>query len=311
MKKQKRVFVQKRLDLLVKNRYYYLLLLPAIIFFVLFCYVPMVGIILAFKDYTFKGGIFGSEWIGLQHFERLFTSASFWEVLRNTLVISIYKLIFCFPAAVIFALLLNEIKNIKFKKLVQTVSYLPYFISWVVVASILTELLSPSRGVINYLLGLIGIEPIYFLAETKVFRGVLVVSDIWKNVGWDSIIYLSAIAGVDMSQYESASIDGANRWAKAIYITLPSIMPTIVTMFILRLGSILGNSFDQIFNLYSEIVYSVADVIDTYVYRIGIKGMEYDYTTAVGLFKNVIGFVLIVATNYAVRHIGEGENKLW
>lgn len=294
-----------------RNRYYYLLLLPAILFFVLFKYVPMAGIVLAFKDYSFKGGIFGSEWVGLKHFERLFSSASFYEILRNTVTISIYKLIFCFPVPIFFALLLNEIKGVKFKKVVQTVSYLPHFISWVVLGTIISELLSPSRGVVNYLLGLIGIESIYFLADTGVFRGVLVVTDIWKNVGWDSIIYLSAIAGVDMEQYESADIDGANRWDKAIRITLPSIMPTIVTMFILRMGSIMDGSFDQIFNLYNEIVYSVADTIDTYVYRIGLADMQYDYTTAVGLFKNIIGFTLVVLSNYIVRRIGEGENKLW
>ncbi len=301
----------KTLTLMWKNRYYYLLLLPAILFFVLFKYVPMAGIVLAFKDYSFQGGIWGSKWVGFEHFERLFSSASFYEILRNTLLISIYKLIFCFPVAIIFALLLNEIKNIRFKKMIQTISYLPYFISWVVLGTIIMELLSPSQGVVNYLLGLVGIEPIHFLADTKYFRGVLVATDIWKNVGWDSIIYLSAIAGVDIAQYESASIDGANRWDKAIRITLPSIMPTIVTMFILRMGSIMDGSFDQIFNLYNEIVYSVADTIDTYVYRVGLTDMQYDYTTAVGLFKNVIGFTLVILSNYIVRHIGEGENKLW
>ena len=297
--------------LMWKNRYYYLLLLPALLFFLLFKYVPMAGVVLAFKDYSFQGGIFGSEWVGFEHFKRLFSSASFYEILRNTLIIIIYKLIFCFPVAIIFALLLNEIKNMKFKKMIQTISYLPYFISWVVLGTIIMELLSPSQGVVNYLLGLIGIAPIHFLADTRYFRGVLVVTDIWKNVGWDSIIYLSAIAGVDVSQYESASIDGANRWNKAIRITLPSIMPTIVTMFILRMGNIMEGSFDQVFNLYNEIVYSVADTIDTYVYRVGLTDMQYDYTTAVGLFKNVIGFTLVILSNYIVGRIGEGENKLW
>lgn len=297
--------------LMWKNRYYYLLLLPALLFFLLFKYVPMAGVVLALKDYSFQGGIFGSEWVGFEHFKRLFSSASFYEILRNTLIISIYKLIFCFPVAIIFALLLNEIKNMKFKKMIQTISYLPYFISWVVLGTIIMELLSPSQGVVNYLLGLIGIAPIHFLADTRYFRGVLVVTDIWKNVGWDSIIYLSAIAGVDVSQYESASIDGANRWNKAIRITLPSIMPTIVTMFILRMGNIMEGSFDQVFNLYNEIVYSVADTIDTYVYRVGLTDMQYDYTTAVGLFKNVIGFTLVILSNYIVGRIGEGENKLW
>ncbi len=297
--------------LLWKNRYYYLLLLPALLFFVLFCYVPMAGVGLAFKDFSYTKGIFGSDWAGLKHFERLFSSNSFYEILRNTIVISLYRLVFSFPMPVIFALLLNEIKSMRFKRCVQTISYLPHFISWVVMGGIIAELLSPSRGVVNYLLGLFGRDPVYFLAEPAYFRGVLVVTDIWKSVGWGSIIYLSAIAGVDMEQYESAAIDGATRWDMAVRITLPSILPTIVTMFILQIGSILSAGFDQIFNLYNPTVYKVADIIDTYVYRVGINEMKYDYTTAVGLFKNVVGFGLVIITNFIVRHIGEGEHGIW
>lgn len=294
-----------------KNRYYFLLLAPAIIFFAMFCYVPMAGVVLAFKKFSYSAGIFGSEWIGFDHFKRLFESNSFYEILRNTLLISFYKLLFAFPMPIIFALLLNEIKSSKLKRTVQTVSYLPHFISWVVLGGIIVELLSPSRGVINYILQLFGAEPIYFLADPKYFRGVLIVSEIWKTMGWSSIIYLSSIAGVSAEQYESAKMDGANRFDMIIRITLPSIAPTIITMFILQLGGIMNAGFDQIFNLYNSSVYSVADIIDTYVYRVGIKDMAYDYTTAVGLFKNAVGFMLVIAANFVVKHIGEGENSIW
>lgn len=294
-----------------ENRWNYVFLLPAFLFFVLFCYVPMGGVVIAFKDYAFRKGIFGSEWVGLKHFERFFGSYLFKELLSNTMAISLYKIIFGFTAPIIFALLLNEIRNMKFKKAVQTISYLPYFMSWVVLGGILTELLSPSRGIVNQFLGLFGIGPIHFLGDSKYFRGVLVLSDIWQGVGWGSVIYLAAIAGVDVQQYESARIDGANRWDIAVRITLPSIMPTIVTMFILRLGGILSAGFDQVFNLYSPVVYDVGDIIDTWVYRTGLIDAKYDFATAVGLFKSVVGMVLVITANFITTRIGEGENKIW
>ncbi|TBL79046.1 sugar ABC transporter permease [Paenibacillus thalictri] len=294
-----------------KHRYYFLLLMPALIYFVLFHYVPMAGVVLAFKNYSIAKGIFGSEWAGLEHFRRLFDSASFYEILSNTIRISLYRLIFVFIAPVVFALLLNEIRGTGIKRTVQTISYLPHFISWVVLGGIIQELLSPTRGVVNYVIKLLGGEPVYFLADPNYFRGVLIVTDIWQSVGWGSIIYLSAIAGINPDQYESASIDGASRWDMIGKITLPSILPTIVIMFIFQLGGIMNAGFDQIFNLYNPSVYKVADIIDTYVYRIGLVKMEYDYTTAVGLFKNTVGFILVVLANLVTSRVRGGEYKLW
>ncbi|RAV14823.1 ABC transporter permease [Paenibacillus contaminans] len=294
-----------------KNRHYYILLLPALLFFILFHYVPMAGIILAFKDFSYAKGIFGSEWVGLEHFNRLFGSNSFYEVLANTLIISFYRLAFVFVAPIIFAMLLNELRNVKFKRTVQTISYLPHFISWVVLGGIVMELLSPTRGIVNYFIQLFGFEPIYFLSSSEHFRSVLIVSDIWQSVGWGSIIYLAAIAGINPDQYESASIDGATRWQMAVKITIPSILPTIVILFIFQLGGIMHAGFDQIFNLYNPSVYKVADIIDTYVYRIGLVNLEYDYTTAVGLFKNVVGFILVILANIVTGRIREGEYRLW
>ncbi|WP_235886153.1 ABC transporter permease [Paenibacillus cymbidii] len=294
-----------------KHRYYYFLLLPALVYFVMFHYVPMAGVVLAFKKFTIAKGIFGSAWVGTEHFRRLFESASFHEVLTNTIVISLYRLVFVFVAPIVFALLLNEVKKNGFKRSVQTISYLPHFISWVVLGGIIRELLSPSRGIVNYVIQLFGGEPIYFLAEPDYFRAVLIVTDIWQSVGWGSIIYLSAIAGISPDQYESASIDGASRWAMVTRITLPSILPTVMILFILQLGGIMNAGFDQIFNLYNPSVYKVSDIIDTYVYRTGMVSMEYDYTTAVGLFKNTVGFGLVVLANFITSRVRGGEYKLW
>jgi len=294
-----------------KNRHYYILLLPAILFFILFHYVPMAGVSLAFKQFSYANGIWGSEWVGFKHFERLFGSMSFYEILRNTLLISWYRLAFVFVSPIAFALLLNELRHGMYKRFVQTASYLPHFISWVVLGGIIAELLSPSRGVVNTIIGWFGFEPIYFLADPAYFRSVLIVSDIWQSVGWGSIIYLAAIAGIHPDQYESAAIDGASRWQKTRYITVPSILTTIVILFIFQLGGIMNAGFDQIFNLYNPSVYKVADIIDTYVYRVGLVSTNYDYTTAVGLFKNVVGFLLVVLANIVTSRIREGEYKLW
>ena len=292
-------------------RYYYLLLLPAIAFFVIFHYVPMYGVLLAFKNFRFAAGIIKSPWVGFAHFERLFTSVSFWEVLRNTLVISFLRLIFGFPAPIIFAILINEILSITMKKTLQTISYLPHFISWVVMGGIMIELLSPSRGAVNWILTKFGGDPIYFLTIPDYFRGILVVTGIYKGVGWGSIIYLAAISGIDLEQYDSAYIDGATRFHMIRYIILPSLAHVIIIIFILNLGQILNAGFDQIFNLYNPMVYSVGDIIDTYVYRIGLLQMQYSFSTAVGLFKNVVGFTLVVSVNYISKRIGDSGYGLF
>lgn len=295
-----------------KYGYCYLLLLPAVLFFLAFHYAPMYGVTLAFKDFAIRRGIMGSPWVGLKHFERLFGSVVFYEVFFNTVVISCMRLLFGFPAPILFALMLNEVTHNRFKKLTQTISYLPHFISWVVMAGIITEMLSPTRGAVNYLITLFGGKPVHFLADPAWFRPILILTGIWKDVGYGSIIYLAAIAGISVEQYESATIDGASRLRIIRHIILPSILPTVSTMFILQLGGILNAGFDQVFNLYNPLVYSTGDIIDTYVYRVGLSGdMQYSYSTAVGLFKNVVGFVMVVLANVFAGRVGEGENKIW
>lgn len=277
-----------------------LMLLPVIIYYIVFHYAPMYGVIIAFKNYSFSRGIIGSPWAGLANFKRMFASASFFEVFRNTLLISFYKLITGFPAPVVFAILLNELKNAKFKKTVQTISYLPHFLSWVILGGMFIQLLALS-GPVNIMLSKLGISPVYFLGDVKYFRSVLVVTSLWKSIGWGSIIYLAALTGIDPQLYEAAKIDGAGKFKQILHVTLPALVPVITIMFIFSVGSIINDDFDQIFNLYNEAVYSVGDVISTYNYRIGLLNSEYSYSTAVGLFKNVISVVLIVSTNFIAK----------
>lgn len=295
-----------------KHRWTYLLALPSILIFLFFHYFPLYGVQLAFKDFIVRRGITGSPWVGLKHFEVLMGSAIFYRALVNTLVISLYKLLMGFPATVIFALMLNEITANKYKRVAQTISYMPHFVSWVVLGGIIKELLSPSRGIFNYLLSLFGAEPVHFLAEPACFRSILVITGMWKEIGWGSIIYLAAIAGINVELYEAAAIDGASRLRTVWHIILPALMPVMSIQFILQLGGILNAGFDQVFNLYNSLVYATGDILDTYVYRIGLQDkLQYSLSTAVGLFKNCVGLVLIVLTNSIVRRLGEGENRLW
>ncbi|WP_226393186.1 ABC transporter permease [Ructibacterium gallinarum] len=288
-----------------KYKYLSLMFIPVVVFYIIFCYVPMYGVIIAFKDYNFAKGIIGSSWIGFENFERMFHSESFVQVFTNTLLISLYKLITGFPAPIIFALLLNELWNRKFKKVVQTISYLPYFLSWVVLGGMFMQLLSPSSGPINAVLKSMGIQPIFFLADVKWFRSVLVVTSLWKGVGWGSIIYLAALTGIDPELYEAAIMDGAGKWKQVLHITIPSLIPVMTIMFIFAVGGVINDDFDQIFNLYNEAVYSVGDVISTYNYRVGLISNEYGYSTAVGLFKNIIAIVLLAAANYITKRFSE------
>ena len=288
-----------------KYRYLTLMLVPIVIYYLIFCYYPIYGLLIAFKDFRFKLGILGSPWNNFQSFTDLFHLANFWKVFRNTFIISAYKLVFGFPAPILLAMLLNEVKNVRFKKIIQTVSYMPYFLSWVVLAGIFMQLLSPSTGPVNQLLQWFGIKPIYFLADSVWFRPTLVITSIWKNIGWGTIVYLAAIAGINQELYEAAIIDGANRVQRARYITIPSMVPVITLMLIFAVGSIIGDDFDQIFNLFNESVYEVADVISTYTYRVGLVDMQYSYGTAVGLFTSVISLVLMMAANFAARRYSD------
>lgn len=287
-----------------KYKLYYMLILPGILYYLVFHYIPMFGIIIAFKDVSpFEGiqGIINGEWVGLKHFMRFFKSIYFWSIIRNTLTISLYKLAFGFPAPIILALLLNEVKNKHFKKTVQTISYLPHFISMVVVAGLLTNVLSTQNGIINEVIKFFGKEPIFFLGDSKYFRSVLVTSGIWQGVGWGSIIYLAAITGIDMELYEACLMDGGNRWKQTWHITLPGIRNIIVLMLILAIGGLLNAGFEQILLLYSPSVYDVSDIIDTYVYREGLINANYSFSTAIGLLKSVIAMILIMGSNYIAK----------
>ena len=295
-----------RMDHLLKYRERYLLLIPALLLFLVFRYVPMAGIVLAWKQFTVTGGLFGSPWAGWKFFERLFASPEFFRVLRNTLFINgVLRMGIAFFMPIVFALLLNEVVNLRFKRVVQTVSYLPHFLSWVVVASLIRPLVS-STGPLNLLAAALGMEtPILFLQRPGTFLAIVLVSDIWKGVGWGSIIYLAAISGIDPALYESAEIDGAGRIAQMRFITLPAITFVIVIMFLLQLGNILELGFDQIFNLYHPLVYDVGDIIGTYVYRVGLLDFRYSFATAVGLFQNVVGLAALVGANWFVKRLGQ------
>lgn len=283
----------------------YLILLPGVAHLLLFRYVPLWGIVIAFQDFSPFAGIAGSDWVGLKHFETMFRDPDFAVLFRNTLLISLYKIGWGFPGPIILALMLNEVRRIVFKRWVQTLVYLPHFLSWIIIGGILFNLLSPSTGIVNAALKALGFEPILFLASPDWFRTILVASDIWKDVGWGTIIYLAALAGIDPQLYEAAIMDGANKWRQTIHVTLPSIMNTIVILLLLRLGNMLEVGFEQIFVLYNPLVYEVADVFETYIYREGITQGNFSYTTAIGLFQNAVGLLMVIAANHASKKLGQ------
>ena len=286
-----------------RHRAYYLIILPALVCLAVAKYVPMAGIVLAFKNFSITGGIWGSEWAGLKYFERMLQSADFLRVFRNTIVISLLKLATVFPAPILFALMLNEVFDVRLKKSIQTISYLPHFISWVVAGGLFHSFLA-FEGPVNYVLEALGRPRVVFMKDPFFFLLAVVVTGIWKTVGWGSIIYLAAIAGIDPQLYDAAQIDGAGRVQRIRHVTLPAILPVIVVLFLLRIGETFDAGFDQIFNLYSPIVYSVGDIIDTYVYRQGLVNFQFSYTTAVGMSKNVLGLLLLLIVNYVIRRLG-------
>jgi putative aldouronate transport system permease protein len=283
---------------------YLFFLIPAASLFI-FHYIPIYGIIIAFKDYRIGSGILGSQWNNFNHFKLMFANPFFPRILRNTLVISILRLIFGFPAPIMLALLINEVARMSVKRVVQSISYLPHFMSWVVLAGILIEVISPQRGIVGFIYTLLGKQPPNLLTDSRLFRPLLVLTGIWKDVGWGTIIYLASISSIDPGLYESSSIDGANRLQRAIYITIPSLIPVITILIILQIGGVLNAGFDQIFNLYNPLVYEVGDIIDTYVYRVGLIDRRFDFSTAVGLFKNAIGILLLVGTNAIIKRFSE------
>lgn len=301
----RRVLRRQTVARAIRMRPFYVLLLLAFTLLVIFKYLPIYGLVISFKDYNFHDGIMGSEWNNFAHFKRLFNDPFFFRVFFNTFWLSVLRIVFGFPCPIILALLLNEVKNLAYKRVVQTISYLPHFISWVILAGILTEILSPQRGIIAYVYTLLGLEPVHWLTNKATFRGLLVGTGIWQSIGWGSIIYLAALSSIDPGLYESASIDGANRFQQAVHITLPSLVSVMTILLLLQIGRILDESFGQIFNLYNPLVYAVSDVFETYIYRSGIENALYDYSAAVGLFKNVAGVTILVIANSIIKRFSE------
>ena len=290
-------------------RHFYVLLVPAVVLLIVFKYVPMYGTGIAFVDYNIVKGILGSTWNNFEWFRWIFNDHFFWRVLRNTMILSLLRLAIGFPAPIILALLLNEVRSDPYKRAVQSVSYLPHFISWVVLGGIIKELLSPQRGMVPFVMAAVGLEPINFLTSPPTFRVLLVATGIWQSVGWGSIIYLAAVSGIDPELYESATVDGANRLQTALRVTLPALVPVMTILLLLQLGNILEQGFDQIFNLYNDVVMSVSDVFETLVFRSGIEGAKYSYATAINLFQNGVGFVILVVANQLVRR--HNEYSIW
>lgn len=292
----------------MRNKSLYIMVLPVLIFFILFHYKPMYGAIIAFKDYTPALGIKDSPWVGLENFSRFFSSVYFGRLIRNTILLSVYSLIFGFPAPIILALLLNEVRNKKFKGLTQTVTYLPHFISMIVVTGMLVDF-SLTSGLFNDIIELFGGERSPLLQNPDLYRTIYVASGIWQEAGWGSIIYLSALSGVDSQLYEAAQIDGAGKWKQLLNVTLPGIMPTIVIMFILKMGTLMNMGYEKTILLYNPATYETADIISSYIYRIGLLEQDWSYSTAIGLFNSVINFALLLITNKLARKCG--ETSLW
>lgn len=283
----------------------YLLMLPGMIYLIVYRYAPMGGLIMVFKNFRITRGIFGSDWNGLQNFVQLFSVPNFPQILRNTVEISLLKLIFGFPAPIILALMLNELRNIAFKRTLQTALYLPHFISWVVCGTMVFTFFGPSSGVVTKVANeWFGIK-LNLMMEPTSFRGLLVASDIWKEIGWGSIIYLAALTGIDSSYYEAAMIDGANKRQQLWYITLPCLMPTIMTMLLLRVGRIMNAGMEQIYVLQNSLVYDTSEILDTYIYKASFKGGQYAIGAAAGLFKSIIGLIFVVGTNKIAKRFDQ------
>lgn len=301
------IFTRLKKDL-KKNRSKYVLVIPVLLFYILFCYKPMYGVIIAFFDYRPARGIFGSDFVGLENFINFLTGRYFFRTLRNTLLLSLGNLIFCFPAAIILALMLNEVKNMRFKKLTQTITYLPHFISSVVICGMILQFVQ-SDGLINDFIAFLGGKRIPMLQHPEYFRPIYIISDIWQQIGWSSIIYLAALAAVDQQLYEAAKIDGAGKWKQMIHVTIPGILPTIMIQLILKIGGLMSVGYEKVLNLYNPSIYETADIISTYTYRVGIGQQDWSYSTAIGLFNSVVNCILIVLANKISKRVT--ENSLW
>lgn len=290
------------------NRYLWLMILPVLAFYVIFCYVPMYGVVIAFKDFSPMKGILGSSWAGLKYFQEFFSSIYAGRTIRNTLLISLYSLLWGFPAPIILALLLNEIRNVHFKKIVQTVTYLPHFISLIVVCGLIVNFCQ-QQGLFNNIITFFGGQRILFLQQPEWFRTIYISSGIWQGIGWGSIIYLAALSGIDQELYEAAAIDGANRWKQTIHVTLPGIAPTIIILLIMNIGHLMSVGYEKVILLYNPLTYTTADVISSFVYRVGLQQFNYSYATAVGLFNSLVNLALLVGANAVSRKVN--EVSLW
>ena len=288
---------------------YYVMALPGVVYLIIFKFVPMLGCVIAFEDYQVYKGIFGSDWVGLKNFRSMFAYSDFSRVLTNTLLMGLYRIVFTFPVPVILALMMNELGSPRLKKCIQTAVYIPYFLSWIIVAELIFDFLGVS-GLFNRVRALLGMRSLLVMQQSKYFRTVYVISTIWKEAGWGTVVYMAAIAGIDQSLYEAASIDGATRWQKIRFITFPLIVPTALTLLLLQIGSFMELGFEHVYSLLTPMTYSTGDIFDTYVYRVGILQAQYSITTAVVLFQSVIGLVLVVFFNQLSRKVSE-DGGLW
>ncbi len=291
-----------------KNWQLYLLLTPVIVYFLVFHYYPLYGLQIAFKDFVATKGITGSPWVGFKHFERFFDSYYFWRLIKNTIGIGVFTLLVSFPVPIIIALLLNEIKSLRFKKFVQTVIYAPHFLSTVVVVGMLLLFLK-TDGMINQIIVLFGGTPLDFISEPAWFKSIYVLSDVWQTMGWSSIIYIAALAAVDPAQHEAAMMDGASKFQRIIHINIPAIMPTIIILFILNMGSVMAIGFEKVFLMQNDLNISSSDVISTFVYRSGILEAQYSFSAAVGLFNSIINFILLIMVNRVAKKVS--DTSLW
>ncbi|MDD3335830.1 MAG: ABC transporter permease subunit [Eubacteriales bacterium] len=290
-------------------RYLYLMFLPVLIYYVVFRYAPMAGLSIAFKDFNAFLGFAKSKWVGFKYFDQFINSIYLWRLVRNTLLINLYDLLFNFPASIILALMLNELRKQRFKKIVQTITYMPYFISSVVIASMLVQFLSPSSGLVNNMIAALGGQRQYFMTQAESFRAIYTLMNLWKNIGWNSIIFLAAMSSINVELYEACIVDGGGHWRRMWSVTLPGILSTIVVLLIMRLGHVMDAGYETILLLQNNANLETSDVIGTYVYRRGLKGGEYSYATAVGMMQSVIGFSLVIGANYLSRRYS--ETSLW
>ncbi|HZG57403.1 ABC transporter permease [Paenibacillus sp.] len=299
--REPRTRLRATIGFMLKYKTLYALSVPGILYFLVFKYVPLLGSVIAFQNYNLFKGFSGSPWAGMQHFEKMFAHYDFIRILKNTIYLGLLDVAVAFPAPIVLALLLNEVRKLAFKRTVQTIIYAPHFLSWVIISGIFIGILSPSSGFVNQMLGWFGIEPIYFLVENSWIRPVLVGSGIWRDVGYGTIIYLAALTAINPELYEAAEMDGANRWKQTLAITLPSLLPVITVLFLLKIGEFLDFGFERVYVFQNSLNLDSSEILDTFIYKAGLQQMQYSYATAIGLFKSVVGLMLLVIANTLSR----------